>query len=265
MRRSRKTIEPPAAPVSTLDAIRGATRLVEQTRVARDRLIGRAHGEYPLRAIAEAASLSVSRVKQLVAAGPSFAGGAGAVLPPVTDVDIFLADYSLQRGDRVLGLDEVDPLLPRWESERAFIAEDSRRRRGPDISTDLYDLDPESRWIVSYAPGTREVYAFQHQTHPHPDHPHRDDAGTGDDPAAGSLSGPCVVLGHLPTEAIVRAAFYSSAATAANRLGGLAWVYGRVRFVNALLKAVADPLGRLVDNGQHIWTYLESLPESERA
>jgi hypothetical protein len=255
LRRRGATADPD--PPSSLDVLRSATRRLERARELRDYALIAARAEHNLRDVAEAADLSVSRVKQLT--GTLSSAGSHGTLPPVTEVDLWLDQWELQRGDRVLALEDVDPFLPRWSSERAFLQGNPKRqvRPRPDISYDVYDTDPATRWIVAYTEQTQEVYAFQNV-------PGSNDADPDFKPHLGSHSGPCVLLGHLPTEGVVDAALYTSTSIVANRLGGLAWIYGRVRLVNRLLKAFTDPIRGLLPRAEEAWTYLQSLPMSER-
>lgn len=92
-------------------------------------------------------------------------------------------------------------VLEEHASERAFLDADPRRRSGrtPDIAWRLYDEDPSERWAASYAEGTGEIYVFKHVEGAN-EAVERFEAGLG------SMSGPCLVVGHCPNDTIVRAA-----------------------------------------------------------
>ena len=260
-RQSRRTRDSDLRPEpSPLDDLRSAVLLLDRAKRARDSAIGRAKAHrVPLRDVAEAAGLSVSRIKQL---DTGEVGRDDAHLPPVTEVDLRLAGAS---SDRVLALEEVDFGFKRWDSERECIAADPKRFHSLryDIGHSFYDLSPVEPWTVVYVEATHEVYAFRHVP-PQPEWPgsaydeERTEGATGL-MSDGSPSGPCVLLGYLPSYGIVEAALDTQAMVVMHRLGGLAWLLGRIRLVNQILDAVADPITGIFEKPEDIWNYLRSI------
>ncbi|PJI91042.1 hypothetical protein [Luteimicrobium subarcticum] len=56
----------------------------------------------------------------------------------------------------------------------------------------------------------------------------------------GATTGPCFLLGHIPTYRLVEVAIDNRVLHLAERPGGIAWVLGRVRLVEALLRAAGN-------------------------
>jgi hypothetical protein len=230
----------------------------------RDQAIVAARRHHKLADVAAAAGLSLSRVKQIVAPYDRAGVGPMAKLPPITENDLYLErrDKALHDGDRVLALKDVvdfDLAAHTFDSERDFLLADPARQEGgrPDIAWELYDLDPTERWVAAYVENTREVYVFRHVDGAN--------EGPGVDTAMGSNSGPCILLGHLPTDTIVDAALNKSATNIAQgRLGGLAWLYGRIKLTNAILAAATNPSRRFIRDAEAAWDYLANLPDWER-
>lgn len=237
-----------------LDAVRSAAERLEAARLARDRAISAARMHHtPLRAIAEAAQLSVTRVKQVSSTHYS-----GATKPGVTEVDLAVPGAV----DRVLALDDVDPFLPRFESEQAFIAADSRRRSGKrmDLSFRIYDADDiEVPWVATWIEETGELYVHKTRDPQERDSPVM---ATDWDPSMGAQAGPCILLGHLPSWDVVEAGLDSPLHQVIDRPGGLAWVLGRVRRINLLLRAVAR--SARFNSTSDIIQYIEGLGADEK-
>lgn len=243
---------------SPLELVRIATHECERAKRARDTTIAeaKASGTASLRELAEAAGLSVSRVKQL-ATGPI---SGGATLPGVAEMDLSLDDTSLgdaAHGDRIFAIDDVDPWLRKWASEREFLDADPRRHAGDrwDIAYKLYDLELASSWTAVYQDNTREVYAFVNNSERL-----KADTGESNDGFRGSRSGPCVLLGHCYTRKYLDAGLNAgSAHNILRRPGGIAWIYGRICLLNRLLAALPACF-----NEQAVSDYLDGLRPSER-
>lgn len=278
----RRRTDPPerTSPPDPLEVVRSASARMDSERRRRDQAIADARASTTerrptIRELAEAAELSVSRVKQIAATGGWWTGeGPTADRAPITDADLY-GPGTTHRGDRTLALADVAPHLPRWPSEQAFIAADPARAIGVcrryDISTDLYDDDLHGRWVAVFIDRTCEVYAFaatplRRANSTVTRTPDTDDTEQGD----GSLSGPCLLLGHLPSYEVVDVAVNNPANVVNHRLGGLAWLYGRIALVNRTIKALTDPFTGFISPAPdqpatiRARTYLDSLPESER-
>lgn len=227
--------------------------LLERAKTNRDDAIARARFEgTPLRQIADAAQLSVSRVKQM----PPQADGHAATHPPVTEVDISVMS-SDNAAERVFGIEEVDPALPRWSSERAFIDADPQRHPFADIALGIVDLDPAHPWHICYSTQTHEVYAWSQQT--------QDPGYPADDPSSyvpGQTVGPCLLLGHLYSLDLAIRGISEPAVNVSYRPGGLAWVYGRIRLLNGLLKVMASDY-TLATGLDGLYEYLEQTRNAE--
>lgn len=237
---------------------------LERAQHTRDQAIIAARRHHKLADVAAAAGLSLSRVKQIVAPYDRAGVGPMAKLPPITENDLYLEsrDRAQHDGDRVLALKDVvdfDLAAHTFDSERAFLLADPARQEGdrPDIAWELYDLDPTERWVAAYVENTREIYVFRHV------------AGANEKPGAdttmGSNSGPCILLGHLPIDEVVLASLHRPAVRVAQgRLGGLAWLYGRIKLTNAILAAATNPSRGFIRNAEAAWDYLANLPDWER-
>lgn len=239
--------------VDPIAVVAGAAQRLDRAKESRDLAIAHARAaRVPLREIASAAGLSVSRIKQLSDVGP-YTGGAD--LPAVTEVD---SGAHGKAQDRVLALDDVDPWLQKWESEHAFLQADPARAESdrPDISSALYDLDPGVPWTAAYVTRTHEVYAFRRAPEGPPETTQMWE---------GSSSGPCVLLGKVPGYALVNVAINDPALVVRNRPGGLAWLHGRIQLINAIVRALADPVDGILDQGpEPLWQYLRTLEEDAR-
>lgn len=263
MRRRRQDSVDSSRPAPTpVELVRAATKDYERARRNRDAAIAHAKRRgQPQREIAEAAGLSVGRVKQIVVDPLSN----GAKLPPVPEMDLpFPSGADGDDHDRVFALETVDPWLHRWASEREFLAEDQDRQAGnrTDLAQSIYDLNPGQRWVVVYANRTREVYAFAHEERAGWD---AVSSATSDiDMTKGSTSGPCVLLGHAYSIELLDTALGFGIYNVLHRPGGLAWVYGRVRLLNALLSTAASPISGLIADPTAVWRYLQDLPDNER-
>jgi len=249
--------EPADPPPETLDLIRLHTRQMERSRQLRDAAIAQARTEKnaTLRDIAEAAGLSISRIKQI----NPLADPRAKLKSPVTEVDILAAPASSSADpsdERVLALDDVDPYLPTWPSERAFIDADERRYPFMDLFGDLYDGDSQESWHLRYCRGTHEVYAWTDRT---PDPAYVDDPSHGG-PAE---SGPCIVLGHVYSWELLERCLDRSLRHVTHRPGGLAWAYGRIQLLNRVLDALSRDYRSAPS--ESLLTYLtDTLPESEQ-
>ena len=263
--RRSSPVEAPAPAPSLLDTIAQAVRRMDRARSDRDNAIFAARGRHPQREIAEAAGLSVSRIKQMGEGPHRFHGPDPARFDPVTDVDAPVA--VTDRGstvDRVLSIRDIDPFIPEWPSERAFLEEKPERgsRNVWDISHRFFDLDPREAWNICFLQATKEVYAFRSILRSPNDPPLPPEEQN--IPGRGSANGPCILLGHVASQKLMELALDRPASVVRERPGGLAWAYGRIRLTNTILKAVADPLTGLTADPETIWTYLRSLPESEQ-
>lgn len=204
-----------------------------------------------MRDIAAAASLSVSRVKQIA---PAVTAYRSELQPPVTEMDVTSAlasDQSDPHGERVLALQDVNPFVQEWPSEMAFAEADPRRRRFMDVLRDLHDLDENEDWNLCYIQATQELYAWTQRT----TDPNHDMVGIG-----ANNAGPCILLGHVASWALVEAGIARPGRNLAHRLGGLAWVHGRALLLNRITRVMATDID-LTD--EHLLEYLESLPENE--
>ncbi len=254
-----------APPLSALERVKLAATAMERARDQRDAAIAAARREGSLREVADAAGLSVSRVKQISPPGvPHWA----VSLSPVTDVDLFVADAPNRRvDDRVYALEEVDPWLPEWPSERAFLQENQVRAGGLnyDICNRANDIDPAGEWTVVYASGTREVYAFCTSGPLHISEPVDPKAKPAEEMSKGSPHGPCLLLGHVFNYSLVKEALNRPTLNMQHRPGGLVWIYSRIRTTNRIVRSLADPIDGAGRDVNPLWDYLESLPESERS
>lgn len=233
--------------VDPLRAVEDAAAQLARAKDARDNAIGWARAErVGLQRIAKAADLSVSRVKQISTTSHE------TMYAPVTEVDLQLPEHD-PWGDRVLGIDDVDPFVTRWASERAFIDENDDRRQFADI-TKVLDLGTDT-WSVCYSIGTRELYAWAAQELD-PTYEGREAEGTA------SPHGPCILLGHVISFDVAVAAIANPGNNLAHRPGGLAWVYGRVRMLNSMLRNVLSDYSIRGELG--LIEYLDDLPESEK-
>lgn len=255
--RNRQEAEATYAQSASPDAVaelRAAVVGYERARAFRDKAITVAASQHTQRVAAEVSGLSLSRVKQIVAGRE-----VEATRLPITDVDLFGFDAP----DRVLSIFEVDPFIERFTSEREFLKLDPRRQTGDryDLSLRLYDVDPSERWVAVYIESTKELYAFAAQTTAQIWG--TDDVAPGDqDAPQGSLAGPVILLGHVPTYAIVDAGINLAVSVAADRPGGLGWLLGRIRLLNRVANAVFDPSDKITR--EEFWDYLSTLPKDER-
>lgn len=255
-RRRNEAWSPPEDEPTYADLLKSATERLERAREDRDRAIRAARAaRIPLRDIAESTSLSVARVKQI---GPPQAGSRKS-LDPIIELDL---NTTRTANDEVRGIDEVAPWLEKFESERAFAESTPERSAGLtyDINHHMLDLDPETPWVAIYNSGSKEIAAWRSGGRNTP---------IGESVADGnwnplSASGPCLVLGHLPSWEVVDVGVDRAARQAANRLGGLAWLYGRIRLLNAVFKSLTDIGDCLIDWQSPLYEYYQSLPESER-
>lgn len=254
-----------APPLSALERVQLAATALERARDQRDAAIAAARREGSLREVADAAGLSVSRVKQISSPGAAW----GAVsLPPVADVDLHMGAAPDRRvDDRVYALEEVDPWLPEWPSERAFLQENQDRSDGLnyDITNRATDIDPAGEWTVVYASGTREVYAFCTSGPLHISEPVDPKANPAEEMSKGSPHGPCLLLGHVFNYPLVEEALNRPTLNLQHRPGGLAWIYSRIRTINRITRSLADPIDGIGRDVNPLWDYFESLPESERS
>lgn len=255
-RRRNEAWSPPEDEPTYGDLLQSAAERLERAREDRDRAIRAARAaRIPLRDIAESTSLSVARVKQI---GPPQAGGQKS-LDPIIELDLITARTA---NDEVRGIDEVAPWLEKFKSERDFAQSTPERSAGLnyDINHHMLDLDPETPWVAVYNSGSKEIAAWRSGE---PNTPIvESDADDNWNPL--SASGPCLVLGHLPSWAVVEVGVDRAARQAAHRLGGLAWLYGRIRLLNAVFKSLTDVSDRLIDWQSPLSEYYRSLPESER-
>ncbi len=248
-------LPPPEATTSDalLAQIARLTTEGEAVRQRRDRAIiaARFH-EIRQRDVAEAARLSIPRVKQI-----QQGGGGGPSTSPVMDFDVAAADAPADaRAGRVFLLREVAPWLEPIASEREFFAQDPARGSGYDIYTDISDSGLD-RWLVAMATGSGEIYCFQAEgAEEAPPEPQREFWGPG------SESGPLYVLGRLPSRSLVEVALNPQTPRMAKRPGGLGWVYGRVNLINDILAAIGAPYKQLTID--QIREHLANLPEMER-
>lgn len=245
-------------PPDTVEVIRLHARQMERARQQRDEAIAlaRATKAATLREIGEAAGISVSRVKQI---DSRLDPRSTLLKAPVTEVDLLrpLASADGDPGDeRVLLLEDVDPYLQKWPSERAFIDADERRHPFMDLFWDIYDGDAQEHWRLRYCSGTKEIYAW---TDRNPDPTYANEKGYG----GGATSGPCIVLGHVLSWTMLERCLDRSLRHVAQRPGGLAWVYGRVQLLNRMLDALSRDYTTPTPGA--ILTYLsDTLPESEK-
>ncbi len=256
MRRTRKVVEEEEE-ASPLAAVEAWARALDRAREGRDRSIAEARRQgASFRQLASAAGVSVSRVQQIAAASLPFGLGRS----PVTEVDLFLRAGTSEKGDvdeaeRVFSLQSVAPWYEEWATEREFIASSPERAMSQsryDLSHKVVDLDPRATWTVVYVADTREVYAFQETQ---VDVPGQEDAMG----PAGSLRGPCVLLGHAYSYRLISDALDTPLLNISHRPGGLAFVYGRLRLLNRLLGTIVGP-----SDSERIWSYLEGIPSEER-
>ncbi len=254
----------PGPPPTGVELVRAATREYARAKRSRDSAIAqaKANGKTSLRELAEAADLSVSRIKQ-IAVG---AGTGDASLPAVPEMDLSV-DRAIEHADgddhdRVFALRTVHPWFEQWPSEREFLRSDPRRLEGnrSDLAFELYDLDPTARWTLVYAHSTREVYAFGDKK---AESSAEDDAES-TDPTTGSSAGPCVVIGHAYSYDILDVGVGYAVHNVLRRPGGLAWVYGRLRLLNRLLATTARGMTGFTADPTVVWQYLDTLAPSEK-
>jgi hypothetical protein len=244
---------PPTPPAPTpLEQVITATARYEQARTERDRAIAGARNRAPLREIATASNLSVSRIKQIA---PHHGSGWRTTRPPVGEMDLLgeLGDGGEVSGERVMALLDADPFLPSWPSERAFIDADPHRSSVMDVQRNVHDLAEEEVWQVCYVQNTREVYAWTPRE--------ADPAYVDAEPSGLSASGPCYLLGHVITWDLVEAGIVLPGWNISHRPGGLAWVLGRVRLLNRATAALGEDYQLTIDG---IRDYLQNLPPHER-
>ncbi len=224
---------PPEPKEDPLNAVRTWAQALNRDMRNRDAAIRAARMEgLSHRVIAEAAQLSRSRAQQIA---ESHGMTSRLLRSPVMELETSRfdgvdSDFDVDEGDRVVGLESLDPWLDQWPSEREFLAQDQRRLDGNryDFAFDLYDLNPEQRWVLVYIDRTREVYTFPADL---PDGVEHDGQGY-----RGSLGGPCKVLGSAPSYQVLDAALSAAIGNVQHRLGGLAWVYTRLKLLNSILK-----------------------------
>lgn len=223
----------PADPIpSDAELIRQATAAFDEARRRRDQIIAEATSH--LRTIAEAADLSVSRVKQIRASIAGHTRDRGAVLPPAGEFDIAVEDASLTQGDRVFPLAGVAPWLITYPTEDALKDAQPDGKPGPDFHTQMFDDDPAQRHLIGswrHNDGRLMIYDVYAENLIPP--PLRE---------PGTPVGTTRILGELPAESIADAAIYRSIHRVKRRLGGVAWVYGRIIATNAILTATVNHL-----------------------
>lgn len=246
-----------------LQLVRAATRDYVRAKAAREAAIidAKRVGTSTVRELATAADLSVSRVKQIAVGNAA----SGATLPPVAEVDLILdpAHGDTDDHDRVFALGTASPWCERWDSEHDFLSADSRRVGGnqSDVAQEIYDLEPTTQWTVTYIAMTHEVYAVGSPASPWS----LDERRPGLDPVTrGSLSGPCVLLGHAFSSDILEAGLGYATHNLRYRPGGLAWICGRLRVLNRLMATTARGTTGITGNPTIVWEYLASLPPMER-
>ena len=253
--KSRSTLtEEAVAPPTPTEQVQTAAHRLEQAKRNRDVAIVEARRQRtPLREIAAAAGLSVPRIKQIKSA----IDYNQEARPPVTETDVYLDGTTINRGDRILAIGEVAPFLQSWDSEKGCIDADPARKKGRrfDISHQVYDLETTDTWTLVYIENTKEIIAYG-----------RTDTGETADMREGATTGPCLLLGHLPTWEVVEAAVDRPISNSVRyRPGGLAWVYGRIQATNRIIRAVVAPGGDLFNQPPtQVWEYLDQLPESEK-
>lgn len=239
-------------PPTPLDQLAATAAALERARSERDHAISTARGRgVPLRDIAAAAGLSVSRIKQIA---PKATAYRSVLQPPVTEMDFLGAlanDQSDPHGERVLGLQDLNPFVQEWASEMAFVDADPSRRHFMDVLRDVHDLDENEDWNLCYIQATQELYAWTLRT----TDPNYEMVGVG-----ANNSGPCILLGHVASWPLVEAGIVRPGRNLAHRLGGLAWVYGRVLLLNRITRVMATDIGL---GEEHVLEYLERLPENE--
>lgn len=243
--------DPPAP--TPLEQVATATAKYEQARLDRDRVIANARTRAPLREIAAASNLSVSRIKQIA---PHLGSAWRTTRPPIGEMDLLgeLGEGGDPAGERVMALLDADPFLPSWPSERAFIDADARRGGNVmDVQRNVLDLNNDEAWQICYVPNTREVYAWTQRE--------RDPAYDDAEKSGLSAHGPCYLLGHVITWDLVDAGIARPGWNLSHRPGGLAWVLGRVRLLNRATAALAGSYQLTLDG---IHDYLQDLPPHER-
>lgn len=227
---------PPPTPEERLATIRLHSRNAEEAIQLRNRAISdtRGHRGVTLEEVAQAAGLTVSRVKQ-IRGSEEFRGSDRASGPPITDLDLPVLDAD--SSNRVWGITDIAPDIPTFESERAFLAT-GRGRYGPDLGWDYYDVDRGQRFVISSArspEGGIDIYAFG--AGGATDKPHSEEG------FRGSSSGPCYLLGNVKSTQIADKLLFPALIRAAHRPGSLAWAYMRIRTITEVLDSaekVAD-------------------------
>lgn len=245
----------PSTPApSEEDVIRHAAQVMEQARRARDEAIATATNTR-LRTIAEAAGISHARVKQIRRGGRPAERSSDLLRPPITEVDLYLADHVLEEGDRILSLHQVNPWVQQYASEREYLQQ-TEGIDGPDFGSNYYDTDPTQPYVVSSRGTTKGlmIYAFAQNTGPLDDSapPVHDEHGF-----HGSSAGPCYPLGILPSEDVADAAVFNHTGRISRRLGALAWLYGRIQTVNTILAATVSHFDPLFEPTPELLAYLQ--------
>lgn len=194
----------------------------------------RFRGGPTLEEVAEAAGLTVSRVKQL-RSGPEERHFGRANGDPITDLDLPFQDADAPK--RVWGILDIAPDIEIFDSERAFL-ESGRNRYGSDLGWDYYDIDRNERFVISTAgnhTGGLDIYAFLAGSN--------DGKSHGPDGFSGSSSGPCYLLGNVPTTWIADKLIFPPLQARTRRPGALAWAYTRILTINEVITSVQDQVG----------------------
>jgi hypothetical protein len=201
-----------------------------QIRVAR-RLAG-----IPLAEIAEAAGLSVARVKQIVPTdGPHGLEDAGG--PPILGPELPLR--TIDTANQPWGIREIAPDIPTFESERAFLT--SRGGQfGTDLGWDYYDTSRSERFLmgaVESPDGGIDVYAVAA--------PEASDPVVAGEVWEGSLNGPCFLLGNVQSWAVLERGFLPALPGIMRRPGALAWAYMRTRWLTEITDAAPTAVPKM--------------------
>lgn len=231
-----KRTPPPQTADDQLATIRAHSEQARQATELRNRAIRSTRGRSgpTLEEVAQAAGLTVSRVKQ-IRSTDEFQGHRGADRAPITDLDLPVLDSDSP--NRVWGIMDIAPEVSVFESERAFFAA-GRSRYGSDLGWDYYDVDREQRFVISTAgspDGGVDIYAFAAD---------RTD-GKAHTPQGfiGSSSGPCYLLGTVPNSLIVDEMIFPPLLYRVRRPGALAWAYMRIRTITEVLNAMEQSQG----------------------